>query len=131
MKLRPVELRTISRPGMLAAALLLAGYTGAAGQEFDAEAWRDNRESAWCRTVIKPIFGGCNKPRERMWRAVRDEVLKPGMTRDEVRAILGEPDSEVRRTWYYDLGGGLIDPEYLAVFFDEAGRLTGSDFTQG
>ena len=59
--------------------------------------------------------------------------LTPGLAREDVLALLGPPDAEQNDAMLYCLGfwsGFRIDPDYLHVWFDGAGRLTGSAVIQ-
>lgn len=105
---------------MLAAGVLLGGC-GPDDRSFDAAAWQGEgkeRNQAFYQR------------RARMVDALREEVLQPGMTRDEVRELLGAPDGDRHNTFYYEIGG-MIDMNYLAVAFDEQGLLRSISTTQG
>jgi hypothetical protein len=91
----------------------LAGTLGGPG--FSPEAWRAERGEP------DPL----KNDRISMVSDVLD-LLRPGMTRDEVLALLGPADSERDGVLVYETGVSPygIDTEALRVAFDEAGRLT-------
>jgi hypothetical protein len=94
-----------------AAAILAAEGTP---DGFDQAGWKAQHDS----TAI-------DNPRAGMVVAV-EEHLKPGMSRDEVLALLGPAESENGGTLTYDLGASPygIDFDYLVIEFDAKGRLT-------
>ena len=60
-------------------------------------------------------------------------LLRVGMTREEVVALLGEPDDEKPGKFTYDLGASpvAVDFEYFVLEFDGAGKLTKFRTEQG
>lgn len=62
-----------------------------------------------------------NNPRAGMISELIDTVLKKGMSKDEVTALLGPPDSNRDQLELYDIGRSPwgIDLEYLAIDYDE------------
>src|SRR5262249_14926043 len=62
---------------------------------------------------------------QRLWR--------PGMTRAEVEALLGEREQRSRESYIYDLGTSRygVDYEYFVVEFDAAGRLVRAQLMRG
>ena len=50
-------------------------------------------------------------------------LIRPGMTQDEVLALLGPADGIHERRWVYDMGLQLIDHVFLELFFNEEGIL--------
>lgn len=88
------------------------------GPGFTPEAWRAER--------------GVEDPQENDRITMVSEVLDrlhPGMTRDEVLALLGPADSEREGILVYETGVSPygIDTEALRIAFDDAGRLTTAD----
>lgn len=96
--------------------------------------------------VTLALLGGCNRARitcEDMiaWRDARgapttenprsamvktvQTCITPGMPRDAVIALLGEPDRTRSGELEYDLGAGAfrMDPEGLVIRFDTQDRL--------
>ena len=96
---------------LLVVALLVLGACD--GGRFDAEVWKAQRFS-----------GARDNPRAAMTADLRPR-LTPGMTRAEVEALLGGPDSEERAgVARYSLGAGYgVDYDYFTVHYDPAGRL--------
>lgn len=66
-----------------------------------------------------------------------DDVLSPGMTRAEVRGILGNPDygdgttSEHSNADRYLLPDGFIDRVYITIDYDDTDHYTQWSYTQG
>ena len=89
---------------------------------FDAEIWRAHRGA-----------GPQDNPRREMLGAVQADVLRPGRGRDEILAILGEPDRRSGQMDQYDMGPHRygIDSETLVIEYDGEGRLMGSRVTRG
>lgn len=101
--------------------------------------------------VVLVLTSGCaGEPDgfdEQLWRSgpdgraqtyeYLDEVLTPGMSRAEVRGILGNPDfgdgttSEHTDDDTYRLPDGFMDPEWITISYDDADRYTQWSFTQG
>lgn len=89
---------------------------------FDAETWRAHRGA-----------GPRGNPRREMLRAVQEDVLRPGRSREEILAILGEPERRSGQADQYDMGPHSygIDNETLVIEYDNEGRLAGSRVTRG
>ncbi|MBR0642239.1 hypothetical protein [Plastoroseomonas hellenica] len=89
---------------------------------FDAETWRAHRNAS-----------PQDNPRREMLRAVQEDVLRPGRGRDEILAILGEPERRSSQADQYDMGPHRygIDNETLVIEYDGEGRLTGARVTRG
>lgn len=73
--------------------------------------------------------GGVDNPRQRMVKDLRRRYLKPGMTRQQVRHLLGKPDygrlsSDADS---YFIGADGIDGISLDVRYDRVGRLVRSE----
>jgi len=113
------------RIGAVAAALLaLASVVAVRAYSpggFDAARWQAQRGSE-----------ARDNPRAGMLGDVM-RLLKPSMTREAVRALLGAPESERDGRWSYDLGASPygVDYEYLVIEFDDAGRLVRAQFMRG
>jgi hypothetical protein len=87
-----------------------------AGRSFDRDVWHQ--------------FHGKDapdNPRASMVASLQRSYLHSGLTRDQVVALLGEPDMEKRPEMYeYNLGmwsGFRVDYDGLQVHFDPQGRL--------
>ena len=63
-----------------------------------------------------------NNPRQGMIRDLEKE-LRPGMTRDEVVALLGKPDLTEESRYVYELGASSLDSLYFVIEFDTDGKL--------
>lgn len=111
------------------ALLMLAGAAiyrvtvsgGFAPHGFDAAHWQAQRGSE-----------ARDNPRAGMVGDL-ERLLRPGMTRAEVEALLGMPESQHEGRWIYDLGASPygIDYEYYVIEFDDAGRLARHQFMRG
>ena len=75
---------------------------------------------------------GNPSPRYRMLGSI-EERLRPGMTRVEVEALLGEPDERHGLDYYSGLGTMFpgIDYDSLVIEFDVAGKLKSYRISQG
>lgn len=94
---------------------------------FEARLWRtasgDRREN----------------PRLRMADDLMKRHLKPGMVREQVRALLGAPDvsskfDEQQNRDCYGIGNDPavgIDPEWIAIQYDRVGRIVGMRIERG
>lgn len=79
--------------------------------------------------------GRMDNPRQRMVKDLRARYLKPGMTRQQVRQLLGKPDygSHEREVDSYFLGvwGFMsVDATVLEVRYDKAGRVVSTDVAE-
>lgn len=76
---------------------------------FDAAAWRAQAGK-----------GDQDNPRAGMAATLTTEVLKPGMPRAEVLALLGPPDFQKGQKDYYELGRSAygVDYEYLVALYE-------------
>jgi hypothetical protein len=76
--------------------------------------------------------GGMDNPRQRMVKDLRQRYLKPGMTRQEVRHLLGKPDfdSLSKDVDSYFIGADGFDGMSLDVRYDQAGHVIRSDVVQ-
>jgi hypothetical protein len=113
--------------GALGAALLAGGMaamqlSATTAGAFDAETWRAQRGSTDHRN-----------PRHAMLAEVRKRVLRPGMARAEVQAVLGAPERGDARSDRYALGASLygIDHEYLIIEYDTGGHLAATRIVRG
>ena len=87
---------------------------------FDSQTWKANADCS------------PSNPRWDM-RKQAQALLTPGLPRETVLALLGPPDAVQRDEILYCLGfwsGFRIDPDYLHVWLDGAGRVTGSAVLQ-
>ena len=104
---------------VLGAAVLSGAFAGTSRGEdaFNSARWRSH------------VACGENSVRLRMLDRLLDDHLERGMTRGEVRRLLGRPDyiDDTDRTkgWSYGAGTeeGNWDCTYLYVGFDRNGRL--------
>ena len=75
-----------------------------------------------------------DSPRGQMYADLKRHHLRRGMSRDEVLALLGEPDLRESATHFsYSLGawsGFRMDYDTLEVEFSKAGHLTSVDRVQ-
>jgi hypothetical protein len=127
------ERMVAGRPGrwtlfaLLLALLVALGATVATvagtfgGPGFTPEAWRAERGEE------DPL----ENDRGTMVSEVLD-LLRPGMSRDEVLALLGPPDSERDGMLVYEIGASPfgVDTEALRVAFGASGRLVAADIEQ-
>jgi outer membrane protein assembly factor BamE (lipoprotein component of BamABCDE complex) len=89
--------------------------------DFDAAVWRSN-------SIEERIDGNCGRdnPRGDMVDDLVGDHLRRGMSRDEIRSLLGSPD-RTGSGWDYCLGmwsGFRIDYDWLSLSFDKGDRLT-------
>jgi hypothetical protein len=77
---------------------------------------------------------GRGNPRGQMADDLRKRWLRKGMTRKEVKALLGEPDPQGPEGVYeYNLGNWAwcpICPDVLDIHFDKSGRLVRAEITE-
>jgi len=92
-------------------------------RRFQEEEWKEFHES------LDP-----DNPRGQMAYHLRDKVLEEGMSIEEVRSLLGEPDyAETDHSLQYNLGmwsGFRIDYDSFDIYFDEDGRFTHVEIVQ-
>jgi len=92
-------------------------------REFDATLWREQQDSF-----------ATDNPRGQMVYHLRESILEPGMSKDQIRLILGEPDyAEEAYVFKYNLGrwtGWQRDFNSLDLHFDEGGHLRRIEITQ-
>jgi hypothetical protein len=104
-------------------ALAAGGYMATTAGSFDSERWKAQRNSA-----------ARENPRAGMLGNLKDR-LRPGMTRDEVVALLGEPEAKEKEDtrYVYDLGASAfgVDYEYYVVEFDADGKVVRHAMTRG
>jgi hypothetical protein len=88
---------------------------------FDSDRWKALRNS-----------DARENPRARMLGDLKDR-LRQGMTRDEVVALLGEPETKEGVRFVYAIGTSAfgVDYEYFVVEFDVDGKLTRHSITRG
>lgn len=72
--------------------------------------------------------GGTDNPRQRMYKDLLQRHLDPGMTRQEVRRLLGKPDydsleKDVDSYFIGVMGAMSVDATVLEVHYDQKGRL--------
>lgn len=92
---------------------------------FDADKWRD-----------EDLIYAAPHPRQQMLKSVRNDVLKDGMTAEEIIAFLGpatETDKFADHGLVYWLGPepGLlgVDSQWLLIDFDSQGGLEATSVT--
>lgn len=86
-----------------------------------AEIFNTNRWMAYDRV------DGRDESRQQMLGDLTGRHLKVGMLRDEVRRLLGPPDTEFgRNRWRYDLGRSAfgVDFDYLVIDFGRDETVT-------
>lgn len=100
---------------ILAALLIGLAACGGTGMTFDKAAWAAERGN----------YDGESR-RGAMVGALDDAGVVPGATRDQVRALLGEPDSSGPEAdiWYLGRSGTGPSFENYRVGYDKAGRVT-------
>ena len=110
---------------VLAAGLLgVLAWAGAGmmsdNSRFDAETWKSGANRAK------------SNPRYEMADAVVKQQIKPGMTREQVVALLGPPDRQQADNYSYLIGAGDlgVDGEGVVVAFDGQGRVTRAFITR-
>lgn len=100
--------------------LLLAGMLAVAGgadmtlaDSFDAAVWKAHRSD-----------NSVDNPRKGMLSAV-EKMLKPGMSRVEITAMLGEPEFTQGNRFVYGFGRPAFGPDmsWFVVEFGADGRL--------
>jgi hypothetical protein len=82
--------------------------------KFDSDAWKAQKGAKITenrRAALVPAL---------------EREMRVGMTRNEVRELLGEPDSTTDRSDTYRLGVAPfgIDPEFYRITYDAQGRVT-------
>jgi hypothetical protein len=109
---RRAWLRLIGGGALLTLAAVAATLTYRTGR-FDAARWQAQRGS-----------DALNNPRIAMIGDL-EQRLRPGMTRAEVLALLGEPESQSGGRAVYALGASPygVDYEFFVIEFDDAGML--------
>jgi hypothetical protein len=87
-------------------------------QSFDAK--------QWFAPLTKETEFGCY--RGGMARDIKDRVLKPQMSRNDVMGVLGKPDGHSTEEQYQCIlgmcSGFQMDYDVLHVYFDGLGRFT-------
>lgn len=60
------------------------------------------------------------------WVSQVEKLLRPGMSKDDIIALLGDPNSKRDNRYSYDLGVNPygIDYEYFVIEFDSTGKLS-------
>src|SRR5262245_55284330 len=88
---------------------------------FDSNRWKELRNSAARENPRAGMIGDLK------------ERLRPGMTREEVVALLGEPETKEGARFVYAIGTSAfgVDYEYFVVEFDADGKLTRHMITRG
>lgn len=85
---------------------------------FDQTIWQAQSNST---------IGNIENPRGKMVHDLRQRVLKPGMPRKQVLALLGPPDAgQTRSSLSYYVGwwsGFRMDPDIFKIEFDKSDRL--------
>jgi outer membrane protein assembly factor BamE (lipoprotein component of BamABCDE complex) len=104
--------------------MLGAGSYMARGGDFDSNQWKALQNST-----------ARDNPRAGMISDLQKRVLRTGMTRAELIALLGEPDlteSEGNR-YVYEIGTSAfgVDYEYFVIEFDSAGKLLRHSIRRG
>lgn len=92
-------------------------------ETFDARQWSEGKRD-----------GAFYQRRHRMASAlIKQQQIKPGMSREQVVALLGKPDDDHQPgVLRYTLGSAYgADLDYLTVFLDDEGRVTGARITRG
>lgn len=120
----------MSRTGIAicgAGALLLLGAGGyvmtTTAGGFDSDKWKAAQQAGHAR----------DNPRAGMVRELKAQ-LHPGMTKAEVIALLGQPDTEEKPgRFVYALGMAkfAVDYEYYVIEFDRDGKLARHFLEQG
>src|SRR5262249_51200547 len=89
--------------------------------DFDSDKWKALRSST-----------ARNNPRAGMVSDLQPQ-LRPGMTRDEVVTLLGEPEVKEGARYVYSIGTSAfgVDYEYFVVEFDADGKLLRHMITRG
>ena len=120
--------------GLTLIAVIAAGVIGYIFYDLINNPFNDRR---FQETVWKEYYQNDDpdNPRGNMAYHLRDKVLKAGMSMDEVRAILGNPDySETENSLQYNLGmwsGFRMDYDSFDIYFEEGnGGLTHVEIVQ-
>lgn len=111
------------RAGLLLALCLFPGACDGMSdsQGFDAEQWRAGQRDA-----------AFYERRHHMAGELIDKHLKPGLSREQVLALLGPPDDRSGGVLRYTLGSSYgADIDYLTIRFDERDRLKSAAVTHG
>lgn len=79
--------------------------------------------------------GGMGNPRQRMVKDLRQRYLRNGMTRQEIRQLLGKPDygsfsKDVDSYFIGVLGFMSVDASTLDIRYDSAGRVARSKIVE-
>ncbi len=125
MSSRPAQI-TLQKAVACAALFLLVGTLFAVFSRADKQSRFDR--AVW---ISRPELEGSDTPRSRMVSDVMHRYLKPGMSRQQVRELLGKPDStsqfdtENHREGYGlgHIGAFGIDPSILVLQYDVSGKL--------
>ena len=87
------------------------------GRTFDRELWHHFHEN-----------DDPDNPRASMVASLKSKHLRPGLSRQQVTNLLGEPDvAKTPEMYEYNLGmwsGFRIDYDGLQIYFDAQGQLT-------
>ncbi|MBJ7544458.1 hypothetical protein [Rhodomicrobium udaipurense] len=112
---------TVSTLAAISATALVLGVNSAASSSFDSQKWRSEAGNLTS-----------SNSRHGMSLDLEKNVLRIGMTKDEVVSILGQPDGKKKTgAFIYDLGVGMIDLDFYVLEFDEAGKLKRFYFEPG
>jgi len=89
---------------------------------FDAALWRAQHGS-----------DARDNPRSGLVPALEREVLRKGMSREEVREILGPPEGETPQRDVYELGASPVgvDYEQYVIEYDEEGKVLSFGLRRG
>lgn len=110
--------------GVAAALLTALGVYRVSTQQtgaFDAETWKAQRGS-----------GARKNPRIGMVVDLQRKHSLEGMSRDDVRKLLGEPDQREGTSEVYELGASPFGPsyEYFVLDYDAGGKVTQARLTR-
>lgn len=105
----------------LIAGMVLGGTPMALAGEFNSEQWKAQSGA-----------GATENTRQGMISKL-EEILRPGMSKDEIVALLGKPDIQENNRFEYELGllGFGVDYAWYVLEFDEDGRLASYKLIQG
>ncbi len=105
----------------LAGAMTLGGVAMAFAGEFNAEQWKAQRGVEASENARQGMIPELEK------------ILRAGMSREEVIALLGEPDIKENNRFEYELGllGFGVDYAWYVIEFDEEKRLKNFGLVQG
>jgi outer membrane protein assembly factor BamE (lipoprotein component of BamABCDE complex) len=111
---------------VLGAVVLFVAYGGWLYWLFHGGAFATSRfdSTAWSTKQTNESVSHCY--RGGMAKHVKEQVLRPGLKREEVLRILGQPDFEKPDEVHYVLGmcsGLRIDFDGLHVYFNSTGEL--------